>query len=67
MRPGKLGGRVCVITGAAGGIGAATVKRFRSAGATVVGFVLESPTPLLRHGNELPRRWWVTAAYMTPD
>ncbi len=45
MRPGKLAGRVCVITGAAGGIGAGTVKRFRSAGATVVGFVLESPTP----------------------
>jgi NAD(P)-dependent dehydrogenase (short-subunit alcohol dehydrogenase family) len=34
---GRLDGKVCVITGAAGGIGAATMARFRSEGATLVG------------------------------
>jgi NAD(P)-dependent dehydrogenase (short-subunit alcohol dehydrogenase family) len=33
----RLAGKVCVITGAAGGIGAATVELFRREGATVVG------------------------------
>jgi len=33
----RLARKVCVITGAAGGIGAATVTRFREEGATVVG------------------------------
>ena len=33
----RLSGKVCVITGAAGGIGAATAERFEREGATVVG------------------------------
>jgi NAD(P)-dependent dehydrogenase (short-subunit alcohol dehydrogenase family) len=34
---GRLAGRVCVVTGARGGIGAATVEAFQREGATVVG------------------------------
>jgi NAD(P)-dependent dehydrogenase (short-subunit alcohol dehydrogenase family) len=34
---GRLAGRVCVVTGASGGIGAASVEVFRREGATVVG------------------------------
>jgi NAD(P)-dependent dehydrogenase (short-subunit alcohol dehydrogenase family) len=41
---GRLDGKICVITGAAGGIGAATASVFRSEGAVVVGVDLgESP------------------------
>ena len=35
--PGRLSGRVCVITGAAGGVGLATARRLTEEGATVVG------------------------------
>jgi NAD(P)-dependent dehydrogenase (short-subunit alcohol dehydrogenase family) len=48
MRPtaeGRLAGRVCVVTGASGGIGAATVEAFRSEGATVVGVDLREGAP----------------------
>src|SRR4051812_38312258 len=34
---GRLDGKVCIVTGAAGGIGAETVRRFKDEGATVVG------------------------------
>jgi NAD(P)-dependent dehydrogenase (short-subunit alcohol dehydrogenase family) len=37
MNMDRLGGKVCVITGAAGGIGTATAKRFAAEGARVVG------------------------------
>jgi NAD(P)-dependent dehydrogenase (short-subunit alcohol dehydrogenase family) len=39
---GRLDGKVCVITGAAGGIGAATCTLFRSEGASVVGVDLRA-------------------------
>jgi NAD(P)-dependent dehydrogenase (short-subunit alcohol dehydrogenase family) len=42
---GRLAGRVCVITGAGGGIGAATVELFRREGATVVGVDLQPGSP----------------------
>jgi NAD(P)-dependent dehydrogenase (short-subunit alcohol dehydrogenase family) len=42
---GRLDGKVCVITGAAGGIGAATVEVFKREGATVVGVDLLDGAP----------------------
>ncbi|HEX8857431.1 MAG TPA: SDR family oxidoreductase [Thermoleophilaceae bacterium] len=42
---GRLDGKVCVITGASGGIGAASVERFREEGATVAGVDLEEGAP----------------------
>jgi NAD(P)-dependent dehydrogenase (short-subunit alcohol dehydrogenase family) len=41
----RLAGKVCVVTGASGGIGAATVQRFQDEGATVVGVDLLDDTP----------------------
>jgi len=41
----RLARKVCVVTGAAGGIGAATVKRFQDEGATVVGVDLVPDSP----------------------
>ncbi len=43
--PGRLSGRVCVVTGAVGGIGAATVAIFQREGATVVGMDLQPGSP----------------------
>jgi NAD(P)-dependent dehydrogenase (short-subunit alcohol dehydrogenase family) len=42
---GRLAGRVCVVTGAVGGIGAATVAAFQREGATVVGVDLQPGSP----------------------
>ena len=42
---GRLAGRVCVVTGALGGIGAATVALFQREGATVVGVDLQPDSP----------------------
>jgi NAD(P)-dependent dehydrogenase (short-subunit alcohol dehydrogenase family) len=42
---GRLQGRVCVVTGASGGIGAATVELFQREGATVVGVDLRPDSP----------------------
>jgi NAD(P)-dependent dehydrogenase (short-subunit alcohol dehydrogenase family) len=41
---GRLSGRVCVITGAAGGVGLATARRSAQEGATVVGVDLVEHT-----------------------
>ena len=43
--PGRLEGKVAVVTGAAGGIGAATVEAFRREGAKVVGVDLHEGSP----------------------
>ena len=45
MSAGRLAGRVCVVTGASGGIGAATVALFEREGATVVGMDLQTDAP----------------------
>jgi NAD(P)-dependent dehydrogenase (short-subunit alcohol dehydrogenase family) len=42
---GRLDGKVCVITGAAGGIGSAATDLFRAEGATVVGVDLSADAP----------------------
>jgi NAD(P)-dependent dehydrogenase (short-subunit alcohol dehydrogenase family) len=42
---GRLAGKVCVVTGASGGIGAATVELFRREGARVVGVDLRESAP----------------------
>ena len=41
----RLDGKVCVVTGAASGIGAETVRRFKQEGATVVGVDLADDSP----------------------
>jgi NAD(P)-dependent dehydrogenase (short-subunit alcohol dehydrogenase family) len=43
--PGRMEGKVCVVTGAKGGIGAATVEAFRHEGATVAGVDLAADSP----------------------
>ena len=45
MAEGRLQGRVCVVTGASGGIGAATVELFEREGAHVVGVDLAEGAP----------------------
>ena len=45
MGAGRLAARVCVVTGASGGIGAATVAAFKREGATVVGVDLLAGAP----------------------
>jgi NAD(P)-dependent dehydrogenase (short-subunit alcohol dehydrogenase family) len=42
---GRLAGRVCVVTGASGGIGAATVELFQREGAMVVGVDVQPGSP----------------------
>ncbi len=42
---GRLDGRVCIVTGARGGIGAATVEAFQREGATVVGVDVLADSP----------------------
>jgi NAD(P)-dependent dehydrogenase (short-subunit alcohol dehydrogenase family) len=42
---GRLAGRVCVVSGASGGIGAATVELFRAEGAKVAGIDLRDDAP----------------------
>ena len=42
---GRLEGKVCIVTGAASGIGAETVRRFKEEGATVVGVDLHDESP----------------------
>jgi NAD(P)-dependent dehydrogenase (short-subunit alcohol dehydrogenase family) len=41
----RLDGKVCIVTGAASGIGAETVRRFKEEGATVVGVDLREDSP----------------------
>ena len=41
----RLDGKVCIVTGAASGIGAETVRRFKEEGATVVGVDLHDESP----------------------
>jgi NAD(P)-dependent dehydrogenase (short-subunit alcohol dehydrogenase family) len=45
MMAGRLTGKVCVVTGAKGGIGGATVAAFAREGATVVGVDLDDGSP----------------------
>ena len=42
---GRLDGKVCIVSGAASGIGAETVRRFKEEGATVVGVDLHDASP----------------------
>ena len=53
----RLARKVCVVTGASGGIGAATVERFQDEGATVVGVdLLPTPPATSRSSSTSPTR-----------
>ena len=52
---GRLAGRVCVVTGASGGIGKASVEAFQREGASVVGVDLLGDTPEVSAEIDVPK------------
>ncbi len=62
MADGRLEGRVCVVTGAAGGIGAATVEMFQREGAKVAGVDVLADCP-----GDLPLQIDLTSEELVAD